>query len=183
VALVLRQHDHHDLNVRSAFLHVLGDALASVGVIVAGVIILFTGWTVVDPLISALIGLIILTGSGRVLRESVHILAEGMPKGLRASDVADAMGKVPGIKEIHDLHVWTLSPGYVALSAHVMLADQALSQTQDVMEGLKRALAEEFGIEHTTIQFECDNCGQERNGQVGHLCYSGPDEIGTKCGS
>jgi cobalt-zinc-cadmium efflux system protein len=165
VALVLREHDHHDLNVRSAFLHVLGDALASVGVIVAGVIILFTGWTVVDPLISVLIGLIIFTGSGRVLRESVHILAEGMPKGLRASDVADAMGRVPGIKEVHDLHVWTLSPSYVALSAHVMLADQALSQTQDVMKGLKRTLAEEFGIKHTTIQFECNHCGQ------GGKCY------------
>jgi len=94
--------------------------------------------------------------------------------------VADAMGRVPGIKEVHDLHVWTLSPGYVALSAHVMLADQALSQTQDVMEGLKRALAEEFGIEHTTIQFECNHCGQGRNGQAGHLCYSGPGEICTK---
>lgn len=160
VALVLREHDHHDLNVRSAFLHVLGDALASVGVIVAGVIILATGWLWVDPLVSALIGLIILLGSGRVLRESVHILAEGIPEGLTATDVAAVMGQTSGVQEVHDLHVWTVSPGYVALSAHVVLADQALSQAQEVMDSLKRTLAGEFDIEHTTIQFECDNCGQ-----------------------
>jgi len=160
VALVLREHDHHDLNVRSAFLHVLGDALASVGVIVAGVIILATGWLWVDPLVSALIGLIILLGSGRVLRESVHILAEGMPERLTAPQVAERMSRVPGVEEVHDLHVWTVSPGYAALSAHVVLSDQSLSQTQRVMDGLKQALAEEFYIEHTTIQFECDNCGQ-----------------------
>ena len=160
VALVLREHDHHDLNVRSAFLHVLGDALASVGVIVAGVIILATGWLWVDPLVSALIGLIILLGSGRVLRESVHILAEGMPEGLTGPQVAERMSRVPGVEEVHDLHVWTVSPGYVALSAHVVLSDQSLSQTQRVMDGLKQALAKEFYIEHTTIQFKCDNCGQ-----------------------
>jgi len=160
VALVLREHDHHDLNVRSAFLHVLGDALASVGVIGAGLIILFTGWTWADPLISVVIGLIILLGSGRVLRESLHILTEGMPEGLKASQVAEAMRGVTGVVEVHDLHVWTVSPGYVALSAHVVLADQALSQTQEVMDGLKQVLADEFGIEHTTIQFECASCGQ-----------------------
>lgn len=168
VALVLREHDHHDLNVRSAFLHVAGDALASVGVIAAGIVILFTGWQWVDPLVSVLIGLIILLGSGRVLRESVHILAEGMPEGLTATQVAEAMGRVAGVEEVHDLHVWTVSPGYAALSAHVVLADQALSRTQEVMDDLKRALTDEFGIEHTTIQFECGNCGQ---GAV--LCVNG----------
>jgi len=160
VALVLREHDHHDLNVRSAFLHVLGDALSSVGVIVAGVVILFTGWMWVDPLISVLIGLIILLGSGRVLRESVHILAEGMPEGLTALQVGQAMRETAGVEEVHDLHVWTVSPGYVALSAHVVLADQALSQTQQVMDSLKKVLSDEFDIQHTTIQFECESCTQ-----------------------
>ena len=160
VALVLREHDHHDLNVRSAFLHVLGDVLASVGVIVAGVVILLTGWTLADPLISVLIAVIILAGSGRVLRESVHILAEGVPLHLTSTQVAEAMGAVPGVEEVHDLHIWTVSPGYVALSAHVVLSDQVLSRTQDVMESLKETLAGTFGIEHTTIQFECESCGQ-----------------------
>jgi len=172
VALVLREHDHDDLNVRSAFLHVLGDALASVGVMVGGVIILFTGWYWVDTVISALIALLILSGSGRILRESLHILIEGAPHGMTASGVSEAMGRVPGVWEIHDLHVWTVSPGYTALSAHVVLADQALSQAHDVMAGLKEALAAEFEIEHTTIQFECESCGQGAvvcglNGPVG----------------
>ena len=160
VALVLREHDHHDLNVHSAFLHVLGDALASVGVIAAGAVILFTGWQWVDPLVSVLIGLTILAGSGRVLRESVHILAEGMPEGLTAAQVSKVMEDVSGVEEVHDLHVWTVSPGYVALSAHVVLADQSLSQAQGAMESLKQALRQTFGIEHTTVQFECESCGQ-----------------------
>ena len=160
VALVLREHDHHDLNVRSAFLHVLGDALASVGVIAAGAIILATGWQWVDPLAGVLIGLIILAGSGQVLRESVHILAEGMPEGITATQVAEAMGQVPEVEEVHDLHVWTVSPGYVALSAHVVLGDQSLSQAQGVMDGLKQVLAGKFDIKHTTIQFECESCAQ-----------------------
>jgi cobalt-zinc-cadmium efflux system protein len=158
VAFVLRGHDHEDLNVRSAFLHVLGDALASVGVIVAGVIIVLTGWTVVDPLISMAIGVIILVGSGNVLRRALHILVEGVPQGLTATAVAEAMDDVPGVSKVHDLHVWTVSPGYVALSAHVVLDDQSLSEAQTIMEDLKAALSEQFDIEHTTIQFECQSC-------------------------
>ncbi len=160
VTLILRRHEHHDLNVRSAFLHVLGDTLSSIGVIIAGAIIYFTGWFWVDPLISAFIVLVILIGSGRVLRETVPILIEGMPPGIKASQVAEAMLHVQGVQEVHDLHVWTISPGFVAMSAHVVLADQAISQAQKIMENLKRILSEKFGIEHTTIQFECESCGQ-----------------------
>jgi cobalt-zinc-cadmium efflux system protein len=161
VALVLRGHGHdHDLNVQSAFLHVLGDALASVGVIAAGVVIALTGWTVIDPLVSVLIGVIILVGSGNVLRKSIHILVEGVPRGLTASEVAEAMHAVPGVSEVHDLHIWTVSPSYISLSAHVVLNDQSLSEAQGIMDDLKAALAEQFGIEHTTIQFECRSCAQ-----------------------
>ena len=158
VAYVLHEHEHDDVNTRSAFLHVIGDTLASVGVIGAGVIILFTGWTWVDPLVSVLIGLLILVSVGRLLKETVHILAEGMPDGMRAGDVADAIRGVPGVVDIHDLHVWTVAPGYVALSAHAVLADQALSETDQVMVTLKHVLRDTFDIEHTTIQFECANC-------------------------
>ncbi|HQK13741.1 MAG TPA: cation diffusion facilitator family transporter [Anaerolineae bacterium] len=160
VAYVLHEHDHDDVNTRSAFLHVVGDTLASVGVIGAGVVILFTGWVWLDPLVSALIGVLILVSAGRLLKETVHILAEGMPDGMTATAVADAMRTTPGVGEVHDLHVWTVAPGYVALSAHVLLADQALSETADVMAALKHTLREQFGIEHTTIQFECTACGQ-----------------------
>ena len=160
VALVLREHDHDDLNVRSAFLHVLGDALASVGVIVAGGIIALTGWAPADPLMSIFIGVIIVLGGGRVLLQSVHILAEGMPEGLTATDVAEAMRRVPGVSAVHHLHVWTVGPGYPAPSAHVVLGDQALQQMAAVLQEIKQVLSGKFGIEHTTIQCECTDCGQ-----------------------
>jgi cobalt-zinc-cadmium efflux system protein len=160
VAFTLRQHDHQDLNTRAAFLHVLGDALASVGVIGVGLILLFVNWAWLDPLVSVLIGMLILLSSGRVLKESIHILAEGMPAGMSASAVAETMRHVPGVKEVHDLHVWTVAPGYNALSAHIIIADRALSQTAEIMSALKKALHESFAIQHTTIQLECKNCGQ-----------------------
>ncbi len=160
VALVLRDHDHDDLNVRSAFLHVLGDALSSVGVMVAGVVILLTGWTLADPLVSVLIGAIILAGSGRVLREALHILVEGAPHGVTADDVGRTIAAVPGVTGVHDLHIWTVSPGYVALSAHVVLDDQRLTEARWVQDTLRSALAERFNIQHSTVQLECEHCGQ-----------------------
>ncbi|MCK7496833.1 MAG: cation diffusion facilitator family transporter [Comamonadaceae bacterium] len=160
VAFTLSKHDHDDLNTRSAFLHVLGDALASVGVIAVGVILLFVNWTWLDPLVSVMIGVLILFSSGRVLKESVHILAEGMPEGMTATSIAEAMKKVSGVSQVHDLHVWTVAPGYIALSAHVTIEDQSISQTAEMMTALKETLHEGFEIHHTTIQFECENCGQ-----------------------
>jgi cobalt-zinc-cadmium efflux system protein len=160
VAFTLSQHDHDDLNTRAAFLHVLGDALASVGVIAVGVILLFVNWTWLDPLVSVMIGVLILFSSGRVLKESVHILAEGMPEGMTATSIAEAMKKVSGVSQVHDLHVWTVAPGYIALSAHVTVEDQSISQTTEMMTALKETLHVGFEILHTTIQFECENCGQ-----------------------
>lgn len=168
VAFTLSQHDHDDLNTRAAFLHVLGDALASVGVIAVGVILLFVDWTWLDPAVSVLIGLLIVVSAGRVLQESIHILAEGMPNGMTATAIAQAMLNVAGVEEVHDLHAWTVAPGFIALSAHVTVDDQAISQTAEIMAALKEALHDGFEIRHTTIQFECGNCGQ---GTV--LCANG----------
>lgn len=160
VAFVLRKHDRDDLNTRSAFLHVLGDAVASIGVIVAGLLIWVTGAVWLDPLASVLIGLLILFGSGRLLKESVHVLAEGVPRGMTATGIMDALRRVPGVVEVHDLHVWTVAPGYIALSAHVVVSDQALSRTASIMTAIKDNLAKDLNIRHTTIQFECGDCGQ-----------------------
>ncbi len=171
VAFVLGGHDHEhedgehateDLNVKSAFLHVLGDAVSSVGVIVAALIIWRTGWTLADPLMSVIIGLIIIASSWRVTKSSLHILVEGVPEGFHLADVAQTMGSVPGVTDVHDLHVWSLCSGHTALSAHVVVADQSLGQAQVVMDELKRRLRSGFGVEHTTIQFECAGCGQGR---------------------
>lgn len=160
VVFVLRKHDRDDLNTRSAFLHVLGDAVASIGVIVAGLSILITGAVWLDPLVSVLIGLLILFGSGRVLKESVHVLAEGVPGGMTATGITNVLRRVSGVIEVHDLHVWTVAPGYIALSAHVVIDDQALSRTAEIMAALKDILGKDFNIRHTTIQFECGDCGQ-----------------------
>ena len=167
VAFVLRGHVHthgnhvvEDLNVKSAFLHVLGDAVSSVGVIVTALIIWRTGWTLADPIMSVLIGLMIIASSWRVTRSSLHILIEGVPEGFRLADVAQAMGGVPGVADVHDLHVWSICSGHSALSAHVVIADQSLVQAQDVMHELKHRLQSGFGVEHTTIQFECTRCEQ-----------------------
>jgi len=169
VAFVLGGHDHErdeheaeDLNVKSAFLHVLGDAVSSVGVIVAALIIWRTGWTLADPLMSVLIGLIIVASSWRVTKASLHILVEGVPEGFHLADVAQTMGSAPGVTDVHDLHVWSLCSGHTALSAHVVVADQSLGQAQVVMDEIKRRLRSGFGVEHTTIQFECAGCGQGR---------------------
>lgn len=160
VALVLREHDHDDLNTRAAFLHVLGDLLASVGVIGTGIAIMITGQQWVDPLVSVLISILILVSSGRLLKETVHILSEGIPEGMTASEVTKNLKTISGVAEVHDLHIWTVSPGYIALSAHVTLKDQTLSQSEKIMVELKNILESRYEIRHTTIQFECTSCGQ-----------------------
>ena len=151
VAFVLGGHDHdhdeaahgrEDVNVKSAFLHVVGDAVSSVGVIVAAVLIGLTGAPWIDPLMSVLIGVIILLSSGRVLKSSLHILVEGVPEGLSVTQVSQAMADVMGVAEVHDLHVWSLCSGHVALSAHVVVSDQLLRDTGPVMNELKAALAD-----------------------------------------
>ncbi|MBN1536788.1 MAG: cation transporter [Anaerolineales bacterium] len=158
-------HDHpkyhaEDINVKSAYLHVLGDAISSVGVIVAALILWQTGWQWVDPLVSIFIGILILVSSGRVLRSSLHILIEGVPEGLSLNEIGETMCKVPGVKEVHDLHVWNLCSGHIALSAHVTVEDQNMQINAVLMAALKHELHQNFGIEHTTLQFECTPCGQ-----------------------
>lgn len=159
-ALVLHGHEEEDINVRGAFLHVLGDGLASMGVIVAGLVILFTGQTVVDSLVSVLIGAIVAYSSIGLLRRSLHVLTEGTPEGLSLDEVVAAMRGVPGVTEVHDLHAWSLGPGFSALSAHVIINAASLPEVQEIMFQLRTLLHDQFDIEHRTIQVEWANCGQ-----------------------
>lgn len=147
----------HSLNVRSAWLHVVGDSLASVGVIASGLIIIFTGWTYIDPLISVCIGGLILWGGGRVIREAGAILLELPPRGLDLDGVLNVMRQVPEVLDVHDLHVWTITPQIVALSAHVLVRDQSITDTHAIGDRLREELAS-FGIDHATLQFECQEC-------------------------
>ena len=151
-----------DLNVRSAFLHVVGDAVSSVGVILAAGVIWFTGWEWVDPLMSVFIGIIIVISSWRVLKSSLHILVEGVPEHLSVEKIGQSMAEVSGVQDVHDLHVWSICSGHIALSAHVITENQLLAEEDGIMAELKKRLAK-FGIEHTTIQFECTACGQGAN--------------------
>jgi cobalt-zinc-cadmium efflux system protein len=156
------ENEREDLNIHSAFLHVLGDVAATLGVIVAAGVIWLTGWKWVDPLMSVFIGILILFSSWRVLKSSLHILVEGIPEGLSIEKIGQSMVGVAGVLNMHDLHVWSLCSGHIALSAHIVTTNQPLADDSKIMAELKSRLSK-FGIEHTTIQFECEACGQGGN--------------------
>jgi len=140
------------LNLKGAYLEVLSDALGSIGVIVAALIVLTAGWYLADPLIGAGIGLFILPRTWGLLRRAVNILLEGTPPHIDVTDVETAMTRVPGVRRVHDLHVWTLTSGKEAMSAHVVVDEIAAGDL--IIRALHEMLHERFGIEHTTIQIE-----------------------------
>jgi cobalt-zinc-cadmium efflux system protein len=155
---LLRRATRGTLNVKAAFWHILGDTISSIGVIVGGLIIMFTNQTVVDPIMAAVIGVIILWGAVRLVRDSVEVLMESVPKNIPIKSVAEALKNVPGVEDVHDLHVWTITSGIVALSAHLMIEDQMISRSTEVVDAANRDLAERFDIRHTTLQLECNKC-------------------------
>src|SRR6266849_271694 len=146
----------NNLNVRAAMLHVFGDVGASAGVIVAGVIILLTGWTFVDPLLSVGIAVLIAIGAWRILRETTAILLEAVPKGVSMSGLVQDMKSVEGIEDVHDLHVWSITSNMYALSCHALIADVPPSNSSVILHSLNTMLSEKYHIGHVTIQFECD---------------------------
>ncbi len=141
----------HSLNIRGAYLHVLGDLLGSVGAVAAGIVILLTGWMPADPLISLGIALLILVGAWRLVRESVDVLLEAAPKHIELGDVEQQLATIPGVADIHDLHVWTLTSGVVAMSGHAVVGDPYVSQR--VLETVQDRMAD-LGIHHVTMQIE-----------------------------
>jgi len=148
------------LNARGAYLHVLGDALGSVGALGAAAIIWFTGWTVADPLVSIVLSLLILVGAWHLLRESTDILLESVPRHVSLPEVQRRMLAIPGVSAVHDLHVWTVVSGVVAMSGHAIVPD--LEAHPGVLEGIRHDMAE-LGIGHVTIQLEvADGCEEER---------------------
>ena len=150
----------HDLNVRSAYVHMLGDALSSIGIIIGGFAIRATGAPWIDPLLSVLIGALILWSAFDVVRESLNILLEGLPRGIRREDVCDALKKVDGVADIHDLHIWSLSSNAHALSCHAVIEDLPPSASGAILGRMNHLLADRFGIRHTTIQFEHLECAE-----------------------
>jgi len=160
MALILGR-GHEDLNIKSAWLHVIGDTLSSVGVIISGIIVLATGWTYADPVAGIIIGTIIVTGGLRVVREAAGIFLEMVPKGFDVELIAQKISAFPEVMGIHDIHVWSLAHRNIAFSAHVWVHDQRLSDLEPLrrnIEGLLRSMK----INHILLQFECGEC--ETNG-------------------
>ncbi len=149
------QKEKDNLNMRAAALHVFGDVGASVAVIIAGLIILFTGWTPADPLLSVGIAGLIAVGAWRILRETTDILLEASPKGIEMPALVQDMKQVPGLLDVHDLHVWCITSGMNALSCHAMIPDLPASESAVILHNLEAMLSEKYRIGHATVQFEC----------------------------
>lgn len=152
VALLHRGHDH-SLNQRGAYLHVLSDLLGSVGALLAGAVILATGWVQADPIISVLIAVLILGSAWRLVKESTDVLLEAAPAHIPLSDVHDRIASIPGVRSVHDLHVWTVTSGVIAMSGHLVVRDPA--DNQRVLEAVQQRLGG-MGIGHVTVQMERD---------------------------
>lgn len=154
-AMILHRGHHHNLNLRGAFLHVVSDAVGSVGAIAAGVIMLATGWYIVDPLISVLIGGLILFSSWSLVKDSLSVLMQSVPKGIRLDEVRQTIESVDGVSEVHDLHVWAVTSDIFTLSAHAVVENGG--DFHEVLNGIEETLKERFNIEHTTIQLEIES--------------------------
>lgn len=154
IALLLQHGARDDLNIRSAFWHMLADAWVSLGVVASGVGILLTGLTVLDPLVSLLIVGVIVKGAWPLLRESTEILLESTPPGIKTAHVVEAIEKIPGVKNVHDLHIWAVEPKLVMLTCHVMVEGDDSKLTDELLRTIRTRVASEFGIKHLTIQME-----------------------------
>ncbi len=171
IAFGLRK-DGMNINVRAVSLHVLGDVGASVGVFVAGFVILLTGWSVVDPILSIGIAVLIAVGAWQILCETTDILLESTPKGISLTNLVKDMRDISGVQNVHDLHVWSITSGMFALSCHVLIDNLPPSASSPILYSLTTMLSEKYQIGHTTIQFECSAhkvTGCEIDGLYCHL--------------
>jgi cobalt-zinc-cadmium efflux system protein len=167
VTMRLLHHERHsNLNVRAAFFHVFGDMISSAGVIVGGIVIAFTGWKIVDPIIAMMIGIIILFGAVNLVRDSVDILMETVAKQIQLDKVTETIKSVNGVVELHDIHIWTITSGIYALSSHILIQDQMLSHTSEIIATINQELAQKYNVTHTTFQLECEKCDNCAQGLV-----------------
>jgi len=154
-ASLLYSTQHENLNIRGAFLHVLGDTLGSVGAIVAGVIMVMWRWYLADPIVSILVALLVMYSSWQLVRESVDVLLEGTPRHLKVTNILADLGSANGVRSVHDLHVWSITSGMPAMSCHIVLRPDV--DASAVLAVLSRIMREKYSIEHTTIQIEVEN--------------------------
>ncbi|WP_353684539.1 cation diffusion facilitator family transporter [Thermodesulfovibrio sp. 3907-1M] len=150
-------HRHEDLNIKSAWLHVIGDTISSAGVIIAGLIIKYTGWLTIDPIISWFVGFIIITGGVRVIKDSLWIFLDFVPEGFDVEEITEKIKKIKGIIDVHDIHIWSIGYGVPAFSAHVVVDNQLLSEADKIRKKIEEKLGD-IGIKHSVIQIECIRC-------------------------
>jgi cobalt-zinc-cadmium efflux system protein len=165
----LRQASRSDINIRGAFVHMLGDALGSIAIIAGALTIRYTGWEKIDPLLSIVIGILVIWTAWDIIREALNILLEGLPTGIRLHEVASAMRALEGVLDVHDLHIWSLGSSAHALSCHVLIEDLPPSASDAILRRLNSMLAGQFHIGHTTVQFEHVGCAISENGCAIHI--------------
>jgi cobalt-zinc-cadmium efflux system protein len=157
-AWLVKSGSEHDLNLHSTFLHLMGDVLSTLGAVAAGIIIAFTNWNWLDPLVSVLIGVFILWNAWGILRQSIHILLESTPESIDMDSMVDTLLKVDGVRGVHDLHVWSINESLQALSAHIVTDDIHISAGASIQQNLNEILAHKYNIHHATLQLECEGC-------------------------
>jgi len=161
-ALLIRPGSEHDLNLRSAFVHLAGDAATTFAAILAGLGITLTGWQWLDPLASVLIGALILWNAWHIIGDAVNILVEGTPRDVDMSAIVRDLKRIRGVNDVHDLHVWSITQNMRSLSAHIITDDIPLSASAVIKREINELLLHHYGITHATLQFECVACGSSR---------------------
>ncbi len=158
VVLKMWKTKEKDINIKSIFWHLMEDVLGWFGVLIAGIVIIFTGWYIIDPIISILIGLMVIYGACGIIKETLDVFLLAVPKGINIDDITKEIKKIAKIKDVHDLHVWTIGSNYYALSGHILVKDTKISKTYTILCEVNKMLEKKFNIKHTTIEFECENC-------------------------
>jgi cobalt-zinc-cadmium efflux system protein len=158
-----------NINIKSAFLHIVGDTLSSVGVVIAAIIMLFTGWYVIDPIVSIIVGIAVIYSTLRMLREVTHILMEGTPSKIKLQEVVKTLKTISSVVDVHDVHIWSITSYVHYLSAHVVVNGDGYNDSGRVLNELKEKIKERHGIKHTTIQLE--TAGYEEVGEVHSNSY------------
>jgi cobalt-zinc-cadmium efflux system protein len=161
ISVWLKGEARHDLNVRSAYVHMVGDAISAAGVVLAGIVVAATGSYIADTLVSVFIGVLILWSSWGILKESISVLLEGIPAGITMTKVEQSIASVHGVLAVHDLHVWAVGSGVICCSCHIMVAEQSIRSGEQVLRAVNEELRHHFGISHTTIQVEVEGCAQD----------------------
>ena len=159
-AWLVKSGSEYDLNLRSTFLHLMGDVMSTLGAVAAGIFIAFTNWNWLDPLVSVLIGAFILWNAWGILRQSIHILLESTPESINMDSMVTDLLTVEGVRDVHDLHVWSINENFRALSAHITTDDVLVSAGLPIQRNLNEILAHKYNIHHATLQLECECVGQ-----------------------